>query len=181
MKELSLNILDLAQNSITAKAKNINIEIVEKTAEKTMFIRISDDGTGMSEDTLKKAADPFFTSRTTRKVGIGISLFKMQAEMTGGAFALESEVDRGTAISALFRTDSLDFVPLGEIISTICVLISGTPEIDFNFVHIIDDSIIELDTVKLREALGRDISLAEPEVIEWIKGYLEENYDKKNK
>ena len=176
MKELSLNILDLAQNSITAKAKNIKIEIAEKSDEKTMLIRISDDGTGMNEETLKKVIDPFYTSRTTRKVGLGIPLFKMQAEMTGGSFEIASKLGKGTSLSAIFKTDSLDFIPLGDIISTVCVLISGSPEIDFNFSHIIDDNIIELDTLQLREVLGEDVSLAEPEIIEWIKDYLKENY-----
>lgn len=176
MKELSLNILDLTQNSITAKAKNIKIDIAEKSNEKTMLIRIADDGTGMSEETLNKVVDPFYTSRTTRKVGLGIPLFKMQAEMTGGSFEIKSKLGEGTELSAIFKTDSLDFIPLGDIISTICVLISGSPEIDFNFSHNIDDNVIELDTMQLREALGEDVSLAEPEIIEWIKGYLEENY-----
>ena len=176
MKELSLNILDLTQNSITASAKNIKIEIVEKNDEKTMLIRISDDGAGMSEETLKKVTDPFYTSRTTRKVGLGIPLFKMQAEMTGGSFEIASKTGEGTVLCAIFKTDSLDFIPLGDIISTLCVLISGSPEIDFNFSHIVDDNNIELDTVQLKEVLGQDVSLAEPEVIEWIKGYLKENY-----
>lgn len=177
MKELSLNILDITQNSVTANAKNIKIEIVEKNAAHTMLIRISDDGSGMSEETLKKVTDPFYTSRTTRKVGLGVPLFKMQAEMTGGSFEIKSEPGAGTETSALFRTDSLDSIPLGDIISTVCILISGSPEINFNFSHVIDDNIVELDTAQLRETLGDEISLAEPEIIDWIKGYLEESYE----
>ena len=177
MKELSLNILDLAQNSITAKAKNIKIEIVEKSEEKTMVIKISDDGAGMNKEILEKSADPFYTSRTTRKVGLGIPLFKMQAEMTGGSFEIDSKSGEGTVISAVFKTDSLDFVPLGDIISTLCVMISGSPETNFNFSHIIDDNIIKFDTGSLREALGEEISHAEPEVIEWIKKFLEASYE----
>jgi hypothetical protein len=104
----------------------------------------------------------------------------MEAEMTGGSFEISSKPGEGTSTSALFRTDSLDSIPLGDIISTVCVLINGAPEINFNFSHIIHDNngenIIGLDTVQIKEVLGGDISLAEPEVIEWIKDYLKESY-----
>ena len=176
MKELSLNILDITQNSITAKAKNIRITIVEDTKENTVCITVKDDGTGMGGEALQKVTDPFYTSRTTRKVGLGVPFFKMEAEMTGGSFEIASELGSGTRISAVFRTDSLDSIPLGDIISTLCVLVQGAPETDFYFSHRIDEKTIELNTPELREILGDDVSLSEPEVVAWMKEYLTENY-----
>jgi hypothetical protein len=177
MKELSLNILDITQNSITAKAKNIYIEIAEDTKKHIILITIKDDGTGMSREALQKVADPFYTSRQTRKVGLGVPFFKMEAEMTGGSFEIKSELGAGTEISAAFKTDSLDFVPLGDIISTVCALIQGAPETDFYFTHKTDEKAVKLNTPELREVLGDGVSLGEPEVIGWIKEYLAENYN----
>jgi hypothetical protein len=177
MKELSLNILDITQNSVTAKAENIYIEIIESSAEHFISIRIKDDGSGMSGETLKKVTDPFYTSRTTRKVGLGLPLFKMEAEQTGGSFEIKSASGVGTEVYALFKTDNLDSIPLGDIISTVCILIQGSPEINFNFSHKINDSAIEVNTAELKQILGEDISLGEPEVIDWIKEYLTENYN----
>ena len=176
MKELSLNILDITQNSITAKAENIYIEIIENSSENFLSIKIKDDGSGMSEETLRKVTDPFYTSRTTRNVGLGLPLFKMEAEMTGGSCEIKSELGAGTEVYALFKTAHLDAVPLGDIISTICILIQGSPEINFYFSHKTDDKIIELNTTEIKQVLGEDISLDEPEIISWIKEYLTENY-----
>jgi hypothetical protein len=100
----------------------------------------------------------------------------MQAEMTGGSFEIKSALGEGTEVYALFRTDSLDAVPLGDIISTVCILIQGSPKINFYFSHKIDDKLIELNTPELKDILGEDISLDEPEIISWIKEYLTENY-----
>jgi len=174
MQELSLNILDITQNSVTAKAANIYIEIIE--SENFISIKIKDDGSGMSEDTLQRVTDPFYTSRTTRKIGLGLPFLKMQAEMTGGNFEIRSAPGEGTEVSALFKTDSLDAVPLGDIISTVCILIQGSPKVNFYFSHKINDKLIELKTLDLIEILGEDISLDEPEIISWIKEYLTENY-----
>jgi len=181
MQELSLNILDITQNSVTAKAENIYIEIIESQAEHFLSIRIKDDGCGMSKETVDKVTNPFYTSRTTRKVGLGLPLFKMQAEMTGGSFEIKSEVGKGTEVYALFKTDSLDAVPLGDIISTVCILIQGSPQISFYFSHKMRDEnnsekLVELNTPDLKQILGEDISLGEPEIIIWIKEYLTENY-----
>lgn len=177
MKELSLYILDITQNSITAGAKNIDISLVETESTGTLEISIRDDGCGMSEETLKKVTDPFFTSRTTRKVGLGIPLYKMAAEQTGGSFHINSELGRGTVNNAVFMTGSIDMPPLGDIISTITILIQGAPDIDFVFNHIKAERTVTLGTLELRETLGRDISLSEPDVIEWIQGYLTESYE----
>ena len=102
MKDLSLHILDIVQNSIRAKAQLIEIEITELPKENQLIITIADDGTGMNSEQLKQAIDPFYTSRTTRKVGLGLSLFKQNAEQTGGSFNIESESEKGTKVTAIF-------------------------------------------------------------------------------
>ena len=176
MKELSLNILDIAMNSVKAKAKNISI-IISETSD-TMRVIIKDDGSGMSQETLKRVSDPFYTTRTTRKVGLGIPFYKLAAEQTGGNIEIISQTDEpsGTTISAVFYKSHIDCLPLGDIISTVITLIQGYPNIDFYFLH---NSVI-LNTKELREVLG-DVSLSAPEVLSWIREFLEEQYKEKYK
>ena len=176
MKELSLNILDVAQNSVSAKAKNITVSILEDESG-IMTLTISDDGCGMSPETLKRVSDPFYTTRTTRHVGLGIPLLKLCAEQTGGKLEIKSELGVGTTVTATFDTRHIDFTPLGDMVSTVTALIMGAPDIDFNYIHKTPNAEAELSTSQLREVLG-DVSLANPEVIEWIKEYLTEQYKK---
>ena len=112
MPELSLNILDVTQNSVTAGANLIKINISASTADDRLTISISDNGCGMTEEQVKNVTDPFFTSRTTRKVGLGIPFFKMAAELTGGSFRIESKVGEGTTTTAVFGLSSIDRMPL---------------------------------------------------------------------
>ena len=131
MRELSLNILDIAQNSISAGASLTEIVVNENTKENTLLIGIYDNGCGMTEEQVKSVIDPFFTTRTTRKVGMGIPLFKMSCEQTGGKFTIESEKGVGTKINALYKTDSVDFTPLGDIASTIVTIVSMNADKEF--------------------------------------------------
>ncbi len=177
MKELSLNILDITKNSVSAGAENIEISLVTD-GQGILTLTIRDDGCGMSEETLKNVVNPFYTTRTTRKVGMGLPLLKLAAEQTGGHIGLVSstkEEDHGTTLIAVFDTKSIDFMPVGDIISTVCILIAGSPEIDFLFKDISGEHNVVLNTKELREVLG-DVSLAEPEVQAWIKEYLNEQY-----
>jgi len=177
MKELSLNILDVAKNSVSAKATLIEI-FLEENESGVLTLTIRDNGCGMSEETLKGVTDPFYTTRTTRKVGMGLPLLKMAAEQTGGSLNIISSDkagESGTALTATFDTKSIDFMPVGDIISTVCILIAGSPDIDFDFRDITPSRSVLLKTAELREVLG-GISLAEPEIQMWIKGYLEEQY-----
>ncbi len=182
MKELSLNILDITQNSITAGADNIEISIVEDE-NGWLKLTITDDGCGMSEETVRNVVNPFYTTRTTRKVGMGIPLLKLASEQTGGQLSIASKHKdkhpdtHGTVISATFDTKHLDFTPLGDIISTVCTIIQGHPEVDYIFCHKTPDREVQLDTKELREALGEGISLAEFEIINWIAEYLREQYE----
>lgn len=174
MRELSLNVLDIVQNSVKAKAKNIEIEIVENTKEHTLMIGIYDNGCGMSEEQLKSVKDPFYTTRTTRKVGMGIPLFKMAAEMSGGRLCINSQVGKGTNVHAYFNTDNVDFVPLGDMVSTIKMLVTQNTEIDFIYRHKCDDREFAFDTHEIKQILG-DVPLNTPEVSEWLHDYLKEN------
>lgn len=177
MKELSLNILDVAKNSVTAGASLVRITL-DTDADGWLVMRICDDGCGMSEETLMRVTDPFYTTRTTRKVGLGLPLLKLAAEQTGGYLKITSSTDKdahGTVVETRFDTRSIDFMPIGDIVSTVCILISGSPDIDFEFSDVTPQRQVSLKTAELREVLG-DVSLAEPEVISWIGEYLKEQY-----
>ena len=175
MKELSLNVLDITENSVKAGATLTEISITE--SENKLIISIKDDGCGMSEDIVRSVVDPFYTTRTTRKVGMGVPLFKMAAEQTGGKLEIISDTgeNHGTKVTAYFYKDHLDFTPLGDVISTVTTLIQGHPDTDFLFTHLIDDKEIRLDTRELRAVL-EGVPLNTYDVLEWIRGYLEEQY-----
>ena len=178
MKELSLHVLDVAKNSVKAGATLTKIEI-ERKSDGMMTIRISDNGCGMTEEVVRRVTDPFYTTRTTRSVGLGLPLWRLAAEQTGGYMTVESSVEKGnsgTTVTAVFDTNSIDCMPMGDIVSTICILISGSPKIDFLFCDVNPKRSVRLDTRELRAVLGNDISLAEAEVQAWIKEYLDEQY-----
>lgn len=181
MKELSLNILDIAQNSIHAEATLVGISITE--TENTLKLTITDDGRGMSEEFLARVTDPFSTTRTTRKVGMGLPLLKLAAEQTGGYMTVSSRErsvypdSHGTEVTAFFYKDHLDFTPLGDVVSTVVSLVQGSPEVDFVFTHELPPNrTVGLDTRDLREVLGDEIPLSSPEVLVWIRGSLIEQY-----
>ncbi len=174
MRELSLNILDIAQNSISAGASLIELEVSENTSEQSLVIGIYDNGKGMSEEQVKSVIDPFFTTRTTRKVGMGIPLFKMAAEMTGGGLEISSTPNVGTKVRATFKTDSVDFTPLGDVCSSVVMLITMNTDRDFVYRRALDGREFILDTREIKEILG-DVPLDTYEVSEWLKGYITEN------
>lgn len=169
--------MDVAQNSITAGATLIEIRVEEDLQKGEMVISITDNGKGMSEEQVRRVVDPFYTTRTTRKVGLGVPLFKMEAEMTGGDFSIQSQLGEGTQVRARFITSHVDMIPLGNIDDTMVLLISCNPDRDFLFIHRINDRTLELDTRQLREILGEDVPLNSPDVVQWIRGYLQEQSD----
>ena len=179
MKELSLNILDIAQNSVKAGADKIEIALAE-TAE-TLSIRISDNGCGMSDDFVRKVMDPFCTTRTTRSVGMGIPLFKLAAEQTGGELKISSATREenphncGTVIEGIFNKNHIDYTELGDVVSTVVTLIQGQPDINWVFSHETEGGCVRADTEELKSVLG-DVPINSFEVICWIKEYLQEQY-----
>ncbi len=180
MKELSLNVLDIANNSVKAGASDIEIKIEE--TEAVMKIVISDNGCGMSKEMLARVTDPFCTTRTTRKVGLGIPFYKLAAEQTGGYVKIESSLkeeseNSGTTVEALFCKDHIDCLPLGDIISTFVTLIQGSPQIDFTFIHKFNTGEVYLSTKEMRQILV-GVPLNSPEILVWTREYLDEQYKK---
>ena len=173
MQELSLNVLDIAQNSVRAKASLVTISITQRTNDHYLKISIADDGCGMSVEQVARVIDPFFTTRTTRKVGLGVSFFKMSAEATGGSFSIQSELGKGTVTTATYHTDHIDMLPIGDMCGTIHTLITMNPDMDFVYEHTLDDKAFTLDTRELKEVL-EDIPLNSPEVSVFILEALEE-------
>ncbi len=176
MRELSLNILDIAQNSLSAGAGLVTLTVDEDSGADSLTLRVEDDGRGMDADTLQRVRDPFYTTRTTRKVGMGIPLFRMAAEMTGGSLDIVSEPGKGTAVTASFSLSHIDRMPLGDMAGTVTALIRLNPGVDFVYRHTVDGRSFEMDTRELRAQLG-DGPLSEPDVMEWIDGYLREQED----
>lgn len=174
MRELSLNVLDIAQNSIKAEASLIEIEVNESTVNNELLIGIYDNGKGMTKQQVESVVDPFFTTRTTRKVGLGIPFFKMSAEMTGGSFEIESELGVGTKVISVYKTDHVDFTPIGDMCSTIVILITMNLAVDFVYKRSFNEKQFTVDTRQLKEILG-DVPLNEPSVASWLTDYIKEN------
>lgn len=180
MKELSLNILDITENSVKAMATLTEIEITEKDSELT--ITVTDNGTGMTPEVLSSVTDPFYTTRTTRRVGLGLPLFKDAAEQTGGKLIISSRHiseypdSHGTTVSAYFDKSHIDCPPLGDTVSTLVTLIQGHPDTDFLFRHTTERGEVTLDTRELRAVL-EDLPLDTFEVLIWIRDNLREQYN----
>ena len=171
MDEFSLYILDITMNSVRAGASQIEIALRE--VGEWLWFTVTDNGCGMTRAQVEKLKNPFFTTRKTRKVGLGVPLFKMEAEMTGGSFQIDSEEGEGTKVTAVFRPSHVDMIPLGDIASVIHLLITCNPELDFLFTHSVEKKEITLDTRTLREQL-EGVPFTEPAVSAWIREYLAE-------
>ena len=182
MKELSLNVLDIVQNSLTAGASLVKISLTENE-QGILTLSVADDGKGMSEEILKGVTNPFYTTRTTRKVGLGIPLLKLAAEQTGGCVTIASKEkkegadDHGTVITATFDTRSIDFTPIGDMVSTISCLVQRGGDVDFEYSHKTPKGEVALSTREMRQMLGADIPLNSFEVIKWLEEYLTEQYN----
>jgi len=164
LRELSLHILDIAENGITAGGDCIHILVEEARATDLLTIKITDNGQGMPAEKIKKLTDPFVTSRTTRRVGLGLSLLTAAAERCDGRLTVKTEPGAGTEVEATFRYSHIDRAPLGNMAATITTLIMGNPLIDFVYTHIIDGEEFTLDTRELKTEMG-DLSLTNPAVI----------------
>lgn len=174
LPEISLSILDIAQNSITAGADRIDLDVEIDRAAQTLRFEIRDNGCGMSREQVLACQDPFYTSRTTRSVGLGIPFLKQSAECTGGSFQIDSTEGEGTSMCALYRTDSIDCMPLGDLASTYHNLIVYNEPIRFVCRYSVNGSGFVLDTDEFHEVLG-DISFQETEISAYIDSYLREN------
>lgn len=174
MLELSLNILDVVQNSVTAGSKLTVMDIDADTAADRLTVTVSDNGCGMTEEQVSRVTDPFYTTRTTRSVGLGIPFLKMACELTGGSLSIDSAPGEGTTIRAELGLTHIDRMPLGDIAGTFTALVAPSPDIDFLLRYSVDGRSFSADTRDFREILG-DVQLNEPQVLDFINGFINEN------
>jgi len=175
MDELSLNILDIAQNSISANATLVEVEVIEDHNSDLLTIEIKDNGKGMSEDFLKTVDNPFITTRTTRKIGLGISFLKEAAEIAGGSLKIVSEVGVGTTVTATFVLSHIDRQPIGNLGETIITLVTLNTDIDFFFRYKVDDDEFTFSTQEVKEQLGDDTTLNSPPIVIFLTEYVNEH------
>ena len=180
MKELSMHILDIAMNSIKAKSKLIEITIEESKNNNLVRIVLKDDGEGMSEDIVKNVTDPFFTTRTTRKVGLGIPLLKEACERCNGYFKINSEIGKGTLVECVFERDNIDRAPLGNMGDTIITIINSLNDCELLYNYFNDEKSFMLSTEELRNILD-GASIKSSNVLLWIKEYVNENMQSMSK
>ncbi len=176
MKELSLHILDIVQNSTKASASHIEIEVTEDMRANLLSFTVRDDGCGMKKEVLKTITDPFSTSRTTRRVGLGLSLLQLACEQCRGMMTITSEEGNGTTVTARFQYDHIDRAPLGDMVTTLITLITGDPDIDFSYVHRVDDRVFEFHTAGVKQDLG-EVPLTERSVAQFLTEYLQEHIE----
>ena len=168
MEDLSLHILDIVENSIAAGANRVEIRIAEDIRNDVLSIEIKDNGKGMGADVLSKVLDPFYTTRTTRRIGLGLSLLSQSAKEADGDMTITSKKGEGTIVTAYFKHSHIDRKPIGNMAETLIVLIAGNPDIDFLYEHRLNNRAYSIDTKGLREELG-DVPLNSPDVLEVIR------------
>jgi anti-sigma regulatory factor (Ser/Thr protein kinase) len=172
MEDLSLHVLDIAENSIAAGATQVEIRVKESRRLDLLSIEIIDDGRGMSEDVLEKAMDPFFTTRTTRRVGLGLSLFEQAAKRAGGEFKIASSPGAGTKVTGVFQYSHVDRQPLGDMDQTLLSLVVTNPQVEFTYFYQTDDSKVAFSTREIRAQLG-NIAISSPQGISAVRKSLE--------
>ena len=173
MKEISLHIIDIVENAVSAGASFVEVEIYENEAEDVFRLTVKDNGEGMNEETCKNALIPFFTGKPNEGVGLGIPLLKNAAELTGGSFKILSEIGVGTTITAVFVHSSTSRQPLGDIVQTMLNIFVGRQEVDFKYSHVLNDKVFNVDTRTIKNILG-DVNLLSNDVFLWLKQYLKE-------
>lgn len=173
MREISLHILDIVQNSIAAGASRIEVNVSADTKQDLLSISIKDNGSGMSPEMVEAVRSPFCTTRTTRKVGLGIPMFTASAQMCEGDVSLDSTPGAGTVLDATFKLSHIDRVPFGDITSTMISLIVANPELSIRYDQNVDGKSFHLDMDDVRRELD-DVSIQEAPVISWLRDYLNE-------
>lgn len=174
MQDLSAHIMDIAQNSVRANASRIEIDVEEHLLQDSYSITIRDNGCGMDAETLGKVTDPFYTSRTVRKVGLGLPLLKQNAEATGGSFSIESEPGRGTTTRAVFSHNHLDRPPAGDIPGAVVLLVAANPDTEIIYRYVTDNGTYTFDTTEVKEVLD-GVPLNDPEIVQALRQMIAEN------
>jgi hypothetical protein len=175
MQDFAMHLLDLAHNSIRANANTLSIKISEAPRKDTFVLDLIDDGCGMDEDTLQKARDPFYTSRTTRRVGLGIPFLEGTSKQCDGTFHLESEVGKGTKIGASMSYRNIDRPPLGDIGSAIAMILQASPRLCLNLDYAYEDASFIFRSDEIKETLGEEVGIDEPEILLFIQDYVQEH------
>ncbi len=173
MRELALHILDIAANSVSAGATTIKISVDENILQDLLNIKVEDNGRGMSPEMVKVVTDPFVTSRTERKVGLGIPLLKAAAESCNGWFKIESEPGKGTSIAVQFQLSHIDRMPLGNLTDTFLSMEIGTQEVNWIFSVKKDAEEFYFDDKELKKEL-QGLSITDPDIIRFIRSIFEE-------
>ena len=173
MRELSLHLLDIAENGVSAGAQNITIMIVEDLRTDRLKLAVEDDGRGMDAAMVEQVTNPFITTRTTRKVGLGIPLLKLAAEMCDGGLTVESTPGVGTTVNVDFQRSHIDRMPLGDVVGTMLALLVGWPQVHWVLRYRVDDEEYVFDDAPIKEVLG-DLPLSDPEVLKFLRGALRE-------
>ncbi len=173
MRELSLHLLDIAENGVSAGAQNITITIVEDLRTDRLHLTVEDDGRGMDAAMVEQVTNPFITTRTTRKVGLGIPLLKLAAEMCNGGLTVESTPNVGTTVNVDFQRSHIDRMPLGDVAGTMLSLLVGWPQVHWVLRYRVDDEEFVFDDAPIKEELG-DLPLSDPEVLKFLRGALRE-------
>jgi hypothetical protein len=177
MKEIALHLLDIVQNSVRAGASVVEIGF-DLDSSGMLVMSVADDGCGMSPELLERVRSPFTTTRTTRKVGLGIPLLMQNAMLSGGGLELNSEEGRGTVLKATFNTRSIDCLPLGDLASTMATIIMGSPDRpEFHLRCHSPEGEMSFTTEEVRAVLGEDVPLSEPAVSGWIQQSIQEEIE----
>jgi Histidine kinase-, DNA gyrase B-, and HSP90-like ATPase len=181
MREIALHLLDIAENSVAAQSHDISIEVSENLQSDQLIVSVTDDGRGMDAETAKRVLDPFYTTRTTRKVGLGIPLLKLAAEMAGGGLSLVTEAGKGTKVEASFRHSHIDRMPLGDLAVTFLTLLVSYSQIHWVFDYQVTDKDgrcdgFNFDDTELKAELG-DTSMTEPEILKFVRSLFEEGIE----
>jgi anti-sigma regulatory factor (Ser/Thr protein kinase) len=176
VRELSLHIMDIVENGVAAGATQVHISVVEDTTRNLLRISIKDNGRGIPEHRLDQVLDPFYTTRTTRRVGLGLSLFREASRRCDGDFTLHSKEGEGTEVRASFRLDHIDLAPLGDMASSMTSLVMGNPEVDFIYTHERNGRAFQVDTREVRKEL-EDLPITHPEVIKYIGDSIRESLE----
>ncbi len=178
MREISLHLLDIAENSVAAESQSICVDAIEDLQNDLLKVSVTDNGRGMSAKTAGQVLDPFYTTRTTRKVGLGIPLLKLAAESSGGGLSLETESGKGTRIEASFRHSHIDRMPLGDIGMTFLTLLVSYPQVNWVFNYEVTETDgarrqFRLDDKEIKSVLG-DMSFTEPDILKFLRSLIEE-------
>jgi anti-sigma regulatory factor (Ser/Thr protein kinase) len=173
VEDLSLHILDVVENAVAANASRVEVTVVEEPGKDRLEIEIKDDGIGMDEEIRQKALDPFFTTRTTRKVGLGLPFLAQAAQEAGGTLEIESSPGDGTTVRATFQYSHIDRKPLGNMVETMTTLFIGNPDIDFRYTHVNGGKSYTFRSEWLRERFHAQ-PFVTPEAIRWLRQHLQE-------